>query len=193
MHLDDNSLSLLLKAIRFASLKHNNQRRKDTDASPYINHPIAVAETLWEIGAVRDMVTIISGILHDTIEDTDTTPEELGKEFNSEISLVVREVTDDKGLSKGDRKRLQVGNAHHKSLQAKHIKLADKICNIQDIATSPPSDWSTGRKREYIKWSKDVINEIRGTNEDLERYFDKLCTETELLLKRNDSVEGLIP
>ncbi len=186
MDLDDKSLYLLLKAIRFASLKHNNQRRKDADASPYINHPIAVAEMLWKIGTVRDMVTIISGILHDTIEDTDTTQEELRKEFNSEISLVVEEVTDDKSLSKGDRKHLQVKNAHHKSLQAKHIKLADKICNIQDIATSPPSGWSTDRKLEYIKWSKDVINEIRGTNTDLERYFDKLCAETEVLWRRNE-------
>ncbi len=182
MHLDDNNLYLLLKAIRFASLKHNNQRRKDANASPYINHPIAVAETLWKIGTVRDMVTIISGILHDTIEDTDTTPEELRKEFSSEICLVVEEVSDDKNLSKGDRKRLQVENAHHISLQAKHIKLADKICNIQDIATSPPSDWATNRKLEYIKWSKDVINEIRGTNAELERCFDKLCAKTELLL-----------
>ncbi len=186
MHLDDENLYLLLKAIRFASLKHNNQRRKDADASPYINHPIAVAETLWKIGSVRDMVTIISGILHDTIEDTDTTPEELRKEFNRDICLAVEEVTDDKNLSKDDRKRLQVKNAHHKSLRAKHIKLADKICNIQDIANFPPSNWSTDRKLAYIRWAKDVINEIRGTNAELERHFDKLCTETESLLKGND-------
>jgi len=183
MHLDDEKLYLLLKAIRFASLKHNNQRRKDANASPYINHPIAVAETLWKIGKVRDMVTIISGILHDTIEDTDTTSEELQKEFSSEISLTVGELTDDKGLSKGDRKRLQVENAHHKSLRAKHIKLADKICNIQDIITSPPSGWSTDRKLEYIRWAKDVINEIRGTNAELERCFDKLCSDAESSLE----------
>ncbi len=97
------------------------------------------------------------------------------------------EVTDDKSLSKGDRKRLQVENANHKSLRVKHIKLTDKACNIQDIATSPPSGWSMDRKLEYVKWSKDVINEIRGTNAELEKYFDELCSETETLLKRNCS------
>lgn len=183
MHLNEDNLFLLLKAIRFASLKHNNHRRKDADESPYINHPIAVAETLWRIGNVRDMVTIIAGILHDTIEDTDTTPEELEKEFNHQICSVVEEVTDDKGLSKEDRKRLQIENAHGKSLPARHIKLADKICNIQDLAFSPPSNWSVNRQMEYIHWSRDVINEIRGTNANLEVYFDNLCSETEQVVR----------
>jgi len=102
MHMDQENLLMLLKAIRFASLKHNNHRRKDADESPYINHPIAVAEMLCRIGKVTDMATIIAGILHDTIEDTDTTPEDLQKEFNSQICSVVEEVTDDKGLSKED-------------------------------------------------------------------------------------------
>ena len=92
-------------------------------------------------------------------------------------------MTDDKGLSKEDRKRLQIENAHHKSLRARQIKLADKICNIQDLAVSPPSGWSVDRKIEYIRWSMDVINEIRGTNADLENYFDNLCSKTEQLVK----------
>ena len=183
MHIGEENLLLLLKAIRFASLKHNNHRRKDADESPYINHPIAVAEMLCRIGKVTDMATIIAGILHDTIEDTDTTPEDLKKEFSSQICSVVEEVTDDKGLSKEDRKRLQIENANGKSLRARQIKLADKICNIQDLAVSPPSDWSEDRKIEYIRWSMDVINEIRGTNADLENYFDNLCSETEQLVK----------
>ncbi len=183
MHLNEESLSLLLKAIRFASKKHNNQRRKDKETSPYINHPIAVAETLRRVGGVNDMITIISAILHDTLEDTDATSDELQEEFNSEIRSVVEEVSDDKNLSKADRKRLQVENAYEKSLNARHIKLADKICNIQDIITSPPSDWSRDRRKDYIKWSQDVVNKIRGTNPALERYFDNLCSETEQLFK----------
>lgn len=182
MHMEETSLSLLLKAIRFASMKHKNQRRKDLDASPYINHPIAVAETLWRIGRVRDMITIISGILHDTIEDTDATPEELETEFGQEIRSEVEEVSDEKGLPKDNRKRLQVENANHRSKRARQITLADKICNIQDIAACPPADWSADRKIEYIRWSRAVINEIRGTNPELERYFDNLCSETEQLI-----------
>ena len=186
-HSEELSLSLLLKAIRFASLKHKDQRRKDPGASPYINHPIAVAETLWRIGRVRDMATITSGILHDTLEDTETTSEELQAEFGEEIRSVVEEVSDDKGLSKADRKRLQVENANHRSRRARHIKLADKICNIQDIADCPPPDWTMDRKIEYIRWSRAVINEIRGTNAALETYFDSLCVETEQRIKTSES------
>ena len=186
IHLEERSLSLLLKAIRFASLKHKDQRRKDPDASPYINHPIAVAETLWRIGRVRNIATIISGILHDTLEDTKTTPEELQAVFGEEIRSVVEEVSDDKGLSKADRKRLQVENANHKSKRARQIKMADKICNIQDIAVCPPPDWTRDRKIEYIRWSRAVINEIRGTNAALETYFDTLCVETEQRIKASE-------
>jgi len=182
MDLNEDSLSLLLKALRFASGKHNTQRRKDKKTSPYINHPIAVAETLWRVGQVREIATIISGILHDTIEDTDAEPDELQREFGSQIRRVVEEVSDDKNLSKSDRKRLQVENAHLKSLAARQIKLADKICNIQDIVTSPPSDWSVNRKMEYIIWSQDIVDRIRGTNSHLEKYFDDLCDKAKQLL-----------
>ncbi len=178
---DEERISLLFKAISFASEKHKDQRRKDSGASPYINHPLAVAETLWRTGRVRDFVTIISGILHDTIEDTGTTPEELERNFGSEIRSVVEELTDDKNLPKQERKRLQIVNASHKTNRAKLIKLADKICNIQDIIASPPSDWSIDRKRAYIAWSREVVNQVRGTNAELEKYFDNLCSDAEKL------------
>ena len=67
----------LLKAIEFASPKHSKQRRKDKDASPYINHPIAVTHLLADTGGVTDLMTLVAAVLHDTIEDTKTTAEEL--------------------------------------------------------------------------------------------------------------------
>ena len=150
MEMREEEISVLLKAIHFAAQKHRNQRRKDVEASPYINHPIAVAETLWRTGGVRDMITIVAGVLHDTIEDTETTPEELEKEFGGRVRSVVEEVSGDKSLPREKRKHLQIEEARHKSLHAKHVKLADKICNVQDIIKSPPSGWSLGRRREYI-------------------------------------------
>src|SRR5688572_8710850 len=95
----------LLKALHFAADKHRDQRRKDEDASPYINHPIEVAELIARVGGVNDLVTLQGAILHDTIEDTNTTPEELEAAFGSEVRRVVEEVTDDKSLLKTDRKR----------------------------------------------------------------------------------------
>lgn len=170
--IEDDNIWLLLKALHFAAQKHKDQRRKDPAASPYINHPIEVAETLWRIGGVRDMTTLVAAVLHDTIEDTETTPQELEAEFGPEVRTVVEEVTDDKHLSWQDRKRLQIERAKHKSPQAKLVKLADKICNVQDIAKAPPAGWSPERQRKYIDWARAVVDEVRGANPDLERHFD---------------------
>lgn len=129
----------LLQAISFAADKHRNQRRKDQDASPYINHPIAVATVLASEGNVDDELVLLGAILHDTVEDTETTFEELEVLFGAEAMNVVREVTDDKSLPKATRKELQIEHAAHASDQAKQVKIADKICNIRDIIKSPPA------------------------------------------------------
>lgn len=165
-------LDQILKAVAFAAEKHRNQRRKDAEASPYINHPIAVANVLVNEGGIDDVTAICGALLHDTVEDTDTTWEELEAEFGSALVALVREVTDDKALPKAERKRLQVEHAAHASSRARLVKLADKICNLRDIAATPPADWSEERKREYFLWAKQVVDAIRGTNESLERAFD---------------------
>jgi guanosine-3',5'-bis(diphosphate) 3'-pyrophosphohydrolase len=165
---------LVLKAMAFAASKHRDQRRKDADASPYINHPIALAEVLWHEGGVRDPVVIAAALLHDTVEDTETTLEELLGAFGTAVTVVVEEVTDVKFLSKRGRKELQVARAGRASARAKQVKLADKICNLRDILASPPKGWSIERIREYFDWAKRVIDQVRGTNPKLERRFDRL-------------------
>lgn len=169
----DNSLGLLLKATQFAADKHKNQRRKDAEASPYINHPIALANVLANEGGVTDPVVLCSALLHDTIEDTNTTAEELRAMFGETITGVVLEVTDDKNLDKAVRKQLQIEHARHASPQAKLVKLADKICNLRDIAATPPADWTQARKAEYFDWAKSVIDGVRGTHPALEALFDE--------------------
>jgi len=149
----ENAAIGLLSALTFASLKHRQQRRKDADGTPYINHPIAVAEILARIGRVRDLVFLQAAILHDTIEDTQTTPEELQQRFGQEVRLLVQEVTDDKSLPKEERKRLQIEHAPALSAAAKQIKLADKICNLNDITLTQPIDWPLQRKRDYLDWA----------------------------------------
>lgn len=163
---------LLLEALELASIKHRDQRRKDREASPYINHPIAVARTLWAAG-VRDQTTIIAGVLHDTIEDTKTTREELAAKFGDAIAAVVDEVTDDKSLPKQERKQLQVEHAPHLSTAAKLVKLADKTCNLRDMVESPPHEWSSERRTEYFAWAERVVSGLRGVNADLEARFDE--------------------
>jgi guanosine-3',5'-bis(diphosphate) 3'-pyrophosphohydrolase len=172
----------LLDAIQFAAHKHRNQRRKDTEASPYINHPIAVAQILAGVGGVTDIVTLVAAVLHDTIEDTETTPEELEAAFGLEVRELVAEVTDDKNLPKEVRKQLQIDHAPHVSARAKAIKLGDKICNVRDVTNSPPSNWPQERRQAYLDWTERVIAGCRGTNAMLERCYDEALRAGRALL-----------
>jgi guanosine-3',5'-bis(diphosphate) 3'-pyrophosphohydrolase len=155
-------LALLLKALAFAAHKHRDQRRKDAEASPYINHPIALADVLINEGGVTDVEVLCAALLHDTVEDTATTHEELLDAFGSRIARIVAEVTDDKRLPKAERKRLQIEHAPHISREAKLVKLADKLCNLRDVAERPPAGWPLERRREYFDWAKQVIDGLRG-------------------------------
>ena len=172
-----DTLAAILKALHFAADKHRDQRRKDEEASPYINHPIEVAELLARIGGVTDLVTLQGAILHDTIEDTDTSPEELEREFGPEVRRVVEEVTDDKDLPKADRKRLQIEHAPHISERARLIKLADKMSNVRSVTETPPAKWSLERRQEYLDWTEAVVAGLRGVNPSLESSYAKLLAE----------------
>lgn len=169
----EEDLSFFLKALNFSARKHRHQRRKDEAASPYINHPIEVANILWTVGDIHDLPTVIAAILHDTLEDTDTTPEELRAAFGEEILGLVLEVSDDKNLPKQERKQNQIAHSPHLSRRAQQIKLADKISNVHDIAFAPPDHWPLQRRIDYLTWAEAVIDGLRGANKELEKYFDE--------------------
>ena len=170
--ISEDDLKLLLKALAFAAARHKDQRRKDVDASPYINHPIALADVLCNEGHVTDIEVICGALLHDTVEDTATGPEELEAEFGKAIRDIVLEVTDDKALPKQERKQAQIKHAVGISDKAKLVKLADKISNLRDISNCPPPDWSLERRRDYFDWAKAVIDGLRGVDAGLEAVFD---------------------
>lgn len=163
----------VVRALAFAAKKHRLQRRKDREASPYINHPIDLADILINEAGCDDTVTIIAAVLHDTVEDTDTTLEELAAAFGPEVSAIVAEVTDDKALPKEERKRLQELHAPHVSFRAQQVKLADKIANLRDIARSPPAGWPLQRARDYFDWATRVVDGLRGRHPRLEALFDE--------------------
>lgn len=172
-----DALSLTLRALAFAAWKHRDQRRKDSNASPYINHPIALATVLRIEGNVRDATVIAAALLHDTIEDTETTWQELRGAFGEDIAEIVLEVTDTKWLDSATRKRLQVQKALASSKRAKLVKLADKICNLRDLLAAPPAKWSLERRQKYFDWAKEVVDRIRGVHPDLERRFDDVFAQ----------------
>jgi guanosine-3',5'-bis(diphosphate) 3'-pyrophosphohydrolase len=167
-----DELKLLVRALAFAAHKHRDQRRKDPNASPYINHPIALANVLINEGDVTDLETIAAALLHDTVEDTTTTYDELVSEFGTGIADVVMEVTDDKRLVKAERKQAQIDHAKHLSERARFVKLADKISNLRDVADCPPANWPLERRQGYFDWAKEVIDQLRGCHPQLEAVFD---------------------
>lgn len=167
-------LCTLIRAVAFAADKHRDQRRKDIKASPYINHPIALAHVLANEAGIEDESVLVAALLHDTLEDTKTTRDELVAAFGERIGAIVSEVSDDKSLPQAERKRLQIEHASSVSREAKLVKLADKISNLRDVAIAPPNGWSTERCQAYFDWAKAVVDELRGTHPVLEQLFDEI-------------------
>ena len=163
----------LLTAISFAAERHRNQRRKDVDSTPYINHPLQLACLLATDGGVNDVETLIAAVLHDTVEDTQTTNSELVDLFGSTVADIVAQVTDDNSLPKVDRKRRQIEHAPHMSMQAALVKLADKTCNLRDVANHPPRGWSLERKQEYFDWAQAVVYGLPKVNASMLAAFEK--------------------
>lgn len=167
----------ILKAIGFAAEKHRNQRRKDEEALPYINHPIAVAALLTDTGLEYDIDVIQAAILHDTIEDTETTRDELEELFGKDVSGLVWEMTDDKSLLKAIRKQKQIEHAPFLSDRAKTLKISDKIANMRDVINNPPKGWSMERRLDYLDWAEKVVAAMDKVNHRLKMLFEEEILE----------------
>lgn len=154
--------------IDFAAVKHRDQRRKDTAQTPYINHPIGVARILTAEAGITDPEVLCGAILHDTVEDTDTTLDEIEQRFGPAIRQIVAEVTDDKALPKQRRKELQIEHASQCTDKAKLVKLADKLYNLRDLQQCLPNGWTEERRQEYFRWAQKVVDQLRGVNEVLD-------------------------
>ena len=171
------SHTLILKAAHFSAQKHSTQRRKDENESPYINHPISVALAIAQIGGVDDPEILAAALLHDTLEDTETTPEELEDEFGKKVCEYVLDVTDDKTLPKDERKRRQIEHAKKISNGAALIKLGDKISNVTDVINNPPEDWDNNRRKEYLDWAEKVIENCPKVNDKMENKFQEIIKQ----------------
>ena len=175
---------LVLKAAQFAAIKHRDQRRKDVESSPYIIHPITIALTIAEIGGIEEQELLAAALLHDTLEDTDTSVSELDEIFGETVRKYVEEVTDDKSLPKDERKHKQIDHASTLSRGATLIKLGDKISNVSDVTHSPPEGWDTERRKQYLDWAEAVINNCPKVNKALEVHFSEvLCNGRNVLLR----------
>ncbi|XP_069758566.1 guanosine-3',5'-bis(diphosphate) 3'-pyrophosphohydrolase MESH1 [Narcine bancroftii] len=172
-----SDVARILDAADLAASKHRHQRRKDAEQTPYINHPLGVSRILTHEAAVTDVAVLQAALLHDTVEDTDTTLEEIEERFGEKVRSIVAEVTDDKSLSKVERKELQIQHAPHCSHEAKLVKLADKLYNLRDMKCCTPQGWTKERVEEYFVWASKVVAGLRGTNQALENSLDALFKE----------------
>ena len=176
-------MELVVEALEFAARMHADQRRKGASGAPYINHPIAVMGLLHRAG-VREETVLAAALLHDTVEDTEASHEELVARFGEPVAAIVAEVTDDKGLAQAERKQKQIDEAPHLSAEARLLKLADKTANLTDLLRDPP-DWPRKRKLDYANWAKAVVDQIRGAHAGLEERFDAVFAEALEALERN--------
>ncbi|HEV2363547.1 MAG TPA: HD domain-containing protein [Caulobacteraceae bacterium] len=177
-----NPIVDLARAYHFAALRHRTQKRKGEAEEPYINHLTEVAELVARATGGEDPEAVIAAVLHDAIEDTETTPAEIAQAFGEDVAGLVAEVTDDKSLDKAERKRRQVEHAAHASLRAQVIKLADKTSNLRSLRASPPKGWPQQRIAEYLDWARRVVDACRGANPWLEREFDLAAAALEVKL-----------
>lgn len=171
----------IIRCSNFAAIKHKDQRRKDEEKTPYINHPIGVANILTEEAGIADVAVIQAALLHDTVEDTDTTFEEIQALFGEEVTGIVKEVTDEKNLPKLVRKQKQIEHAPHASYKAKLVKLADKLYNLRDLNRCTPVGWSQERVTEYFQWAHKVVEGLKGTNQPMEDSLQQLFKERNIL------------
>lgn len=177
-----SDLVLLTRAADYAARQHIAQRRKGERAEPYVNHLTEVAALLAEATGGADVTLLMGGLLHDTLEDTDATYEDLEQHFGAEVAALVAEVTDDKSLPKDERKRLQIEKTAGKSRRAKLLKIADKTSNLRSMVNSPPAGWSEARLRDYVVWAEQVVRSCRGLNAALDRAFDVAHAEAKCRL-----------
>lgn len=170
-------LATLLKAVAFAAAKHEGGRRKDAAKTPYIIHPIAVARSLWEEGGIRSVNVLVAALLHDTIEDTGTKPEEIKKLFGKRVCTTVQELSNDPDLSRDENKQRQVDHAPEMSLDAQLVKLADRLCNIRDLRC-PPLAWSRAQVLDYLGWGEKLLKALKGTHSELEKLLvDEIASQ----------------
>ena len=172
-----SDVGVLLQAAHFAADKHRDQRRKGVRNTPYINHPLEVAEILNRVGGIEDAEVLAAAVLHDTIEDTVTSAKELERRFGKRVAALVEELTDEAGLTWQQRKRHEIDHARHLSPDAKRIKIADKMCNVSDTISNPPGEWTLQRRRDYLEFAELVADGCRGIDARLDAEFDRVLAE----------------
>ena len=172
---ESKSIPLILQAIEFASYRHRFDKTRNDE--PYINHVINVCSLISVIGEEQDPETLAAAALHDTIEKTGTKGSEINFNFGENVFQIVLEVTDHASENDVEKFQQQFDRINGLSQKAKIIKLADKVANVKSLLSFPPEGWDLQKRSLYINWADRIINALRGTNKNLEEYYDHMIAE----------------
>lgn len=186
MSIEDTAL--IVAVMNYAAEAHQNQRRKGSVKRPYINHCIWVSNSIAASGDPHASVDVLcAAILHDIVEDTPTTCADLQARFGASIAALVEEVSDDRSLSRAQRKALQVEHAGALSPGACLIKIADKTSNVRDLYLDPPTAWSVERILAYVDWSETVVAALSYQSAALMESFTRECAHAREAFASTDS------
>ena len=178
----------LTRALTYAAEAHANQRRKGAAQEPYLNHLVEVMDLVARATGGQDIELLIAALLHDVVEDTAVTQDQLAQTFGERVARVVHENSDDMSLPKDERRRQRIAGMAKKSADARMVKTADVISNLRAMATSPPAGWTADRKLGYLEGCRQLIDAGRGANSTLEAVFDETAAATEQAIR--DEAEG---
>ena len=112
---------------------------------------VEVFDLIVQTSDDTDTDLLIAAILHDVVEDTPTSYENIAAKFGERVAQIVRENSDDMSLPKADRRRVRIARMPLKSKEARLVKMADVISNLRAIAVSPPAGWPAERKLGYLE------------------------------------------
>jgi guanosine-3',5'-bis(diphosphate) 3'-pyrophosphohydrolase len=172
-----DEVAALTRAYSLAARAHADQRRKGRAGVPYVNHCCEVAELAAEAGAPFE--TVLAAVLHDVVEDSETTREEIATTFGATVAARVAGVTNPPewdGLARRAMKALQAEHMKSAEPEAKRIKIADQTSNLRDIARYSDG-WDADDAHEYIEGAELVVAACRGADPMLEAAFDTAAAE----------------
>lgn len=155
----EDTTDIILGAKKFAQEKHKNQKRKD-GVTPYSDHLEGVVNRLKNLG-VTDKDVLCAAWLHDIIEDTDVTFDQINERFGREVAVIVLSLSKDQNILKKDREIQYISQLKDASFQTKIIKLCDISANLKDLANAPIS------KTQKNKQIKKILHYLRIIKNDI--------------------------
>ena len=175
--INEKNVDQILDASLFAAEKHQNQTKNNEKKTPYIIHPIEVADIVMRVGHVYKQDVLVAALLHDVIEDTGASFEDIAKRYGIVASSYVKEMTEKKELSLKERKKAQIIGAFHQTPDVAVIKFSDKLSNLNTLLKNPPSTWSRDKVDQYFLWAQSVIENLPESNQLLKKAVKQVITD----------------